>query len=221
MFIYVYLIGLIIGLGLYALTYFFVKEMKNKNRVLAVAIIGALCLIGSVTVIGGFEGMPIGVLSLGILSISLLLAFFGKSLVWKKSIYAFVILFVLSYSAYMYLNQTDYWIVKKSHYSALSDVNSYIQNLQTDTTVQGYETFTITEGNKGVVLSLGDEMAGNNIEVLDVTEYGGTTTIKIITFYNQSKEKNPVIMIGLDRLQPEIVIMDTNGTIYDKAIKVE
>lgn len=64
-------------------------------------------------------------------------------------------------------------------------------------------------------------MAGNNIEVLNVEEYGDTTEIKIRTFYNQSSEKNPVIMIEIDRLQPEIIIMDTNGTIYEKATKVE
>lgn len=57
--------------------------------------------------------------------------------------------------------------------------------------------------------------------MLDVEENGSTTKIKIRTFYNQSNEKNPMIMIGLDRLQPEIVIIDTNGTIYEEATKVE
>lgn len=209
------------GLGFYALAYLFVKETENKYRVIVVATIGILCLLGSITVIGGFGGMPFGVLSLGILSMSILLAFFGKSLVWKKSIYAFVLLFVVLYSAIMYVNQTDYWIVKKTHYSTDSEVNSYIRNLQSDPTIRGYETFTISEGNKGIVLSLGGEMAGNNIEVLDVTEYSGTTAIKIRTFYNKSTEKNPVIMIGLDRLQSEIVIMDTDGTIYGKATNVQ
>lgn len=31
----------------------------------------------------------------------------------------------------------------------------YIQQLQKDATIQGYKTFTISEGNKGIVLSLG------------------------------------------------------------------
>jgi len=216
-----FLIGLLIGLGVYALSYLFVKEMENKVRVSVVAMIGVLILIGSFTVIGGFEGMPFGVLSLGILTISLLLAFFGKSSLWKKLVFTFVILFVVSYSAFMYLNKVDYWVVKKTHYFSAGDVGSYMQQLQKDTTIQGYKTFTISEGNKGVVLSLGEKMAGNNIEVLDVKENGRTTEIKIRTFYNQSSERNPVIMIGLDRLKSEIIIMDTNGTIYEKATKIE
>ncbi|MDQ0879337.1 putative membrane protein [Peribacillus sp. V2I11] len=57
------------GLGFYALTYLFVKEMENKVRVLVVVVLGVLTLFGSITVIGGFEGMPFGVLSVGILTI--------------------------------------------------------------------------------------------------------------------------------------------------------
>lgn len=216
-----YLIGLLAGLGFYALTYLFVKEMENKIRVLVVVIIGIVILFGSITVIGGFVGMPFGVLSLGILTTSILLAFFGKSSIWKKSVYTFIILVFVSYSTFMYLNKVEYWIVKKTHYSTDNEVGSYIQQLQNDTSIQGYKTFTISEGNMGVVLSLGGKMAGNNIEVLDVKENGRTTEIKIRTFYNQSSEQNPVVIIGLDRLQSEIIIMDTNGTIYEEATKVE
>lgn len=164
--------------------------------------------------------MPYGVLSIGILSVSISLAFLGKNSLWEKSVYSIVILFVVLYISFVNLNKVDYWISKKSHYSSGDDVGLYIQQLQKDTTIQGYKTFTISEGNKGIVLSLGGKMAGNNIEVLDVKENGRTTEIKIRTFYNQSSEKNPVIMIGLDRLQAEI-IMDTNGTIYEEANKIE
>jgi hypothetical protein len=216
-----FLIGLLLGLGFYALTYLFMRETENKKRVLVVVIIGCLSLIGSITVIGGFAGMPFGVLSLGILTISILLSFFGKSPLWKKSVYTFVILFIVSYSAFMYLNRVDYWIIKQTHYTSGDDTGFYLQQLQKDTTIQGYKTFTISEGNKGIILSLDGEMAGNDIEVLDVEEQGKTTVIKIRTFYNQSNENNPVIAIGLNRVQPEIVIMDTNGTIYEQATKVE
>ncbi|CDQ39162.1 MULTISPECIES: hypothetical protein [Virgibacillus] len=219
MFVYMFLIGLLIGLAIYALTYLFVKAMDNKKRVLVVAIIGGLSLIGSLTVIGGFEGMPFGVLSLGILAISIVLALFGQSSLGKKLIYTIVILFIISYSALIYFNQVDYWIVKKTQYSGGDDFGSYTEQLQTDTTIQGYETFTISEGNKAVILSLGEEMAGNNIEVLDVEEYGNTTEIKIRTFYNNSVEANPVIAIGLNRVQSEIIITDTDGRIYEKATK--
>lgn len=221
MFVYMFLTGLLLGLGFYALTYLFMKESENKTRVLIVVVIGVLSLFGSIIVIGGFAGMPFGVLSLGILTISFVLAFFGKSSLWKKSVYTIVILFIVSYSAFMYFDKVDYWVVKKTHYSSGDDFGSYTEQLQTDTTIQGYETFTISEGNKAIILSLGEEMSGNNIEVLDVEEQGKTTIIKIRTFYNKSIEKNPVIAIGLNRLQPEIVIMDTNGTIYEQAAKVD
>ncbi|RYG72222.1 hypothetical protein EU245_11055 [Lentibacillus lipolyticus] len=97
MFIYMFLVGLLIGLAIYALTYLFVKTMDNKKRVLVVATIGSLSLIGSLTVIGGFAGMPFGVLSLGILAISIVLALFGQSSLGKKLIYTIVILFIVSY----------------------------------------------------------------------------------------------------------------------------
>lgn len=216
-----YQIGLLIGLGIYALTFLFRTEMENKKRVLVVLIIGVLILLGSLTIIGGFEGMPYGVLSIGILTVSILLVFFGKKLIGRRFVYTFVILFVAVSISVINLNKVDYWIVKKTHYNSLDDIRAYTEQLQKDTTIQGYETFTISEGNKGVVLSLGEQMAGNNIEVLEVKESGETTEIKIRTFYNQSLEPNPVIMIGLSRLQPEIIIMDTDGTIYEKATKVK
>ncbi len=217
MFIWMYLIGLIIGLGVYGLTYLFSKKAKNSKRVVVVLMLGMLGLLGSILIIGGFEGMPFGVLALGIITISIFMAFIGESSLWKLSISTFIVLFVLSYGAVMYFNQVDYWIVKKSHYNSAPDIRSYMNELQQNPSIQGYTTFTISEGDKGVVLSLGGQMAGNNIEVLDVTEYGNTTEIKVRTFYNKSPEQNPVVMIGLDRIQPEVVIMDTNGTIYEEA----
>ncbi|WP_245680456.1 hypothetical protein [Bacillus marinisedimentorum] len=217
MFIWMYIIGLIIGLGVYGLTYLFSKEAKNSKRVLVVLVLGVLGLLGSILIIGGFEGMPFGVLALGIITISILMAFIGESSLWKLSISTFIVLFVLSYSAVMYFNQVDYWIVKKPHYDSAPDIRSYMNELQQNPSIKGYKTFTISEGNKGVVLSLGGQMAGNNIEVMDVTEHGNTTEIKVRTFYNKSPEQNPVVMIGLDRIQPEVVIMDTDGTIYEEA----
>ena len=212
-----YLTGLLIGLGFHALSYLFSKDMDNKKRVLIVGIIGILSVAASITVIGGFEGMPFGVLSLGILTIAILLAFFGKSTLWKKAVYTFVLLFVVLYSAVMFITQVDYWVVKKDNTSDYSDLGSYIHQVQIDPTIRGYKTFTLSEGNKGIVLSLGEEMSGNNIEVLDVEEQRGYTTIvKIRTSYNQSNEKNPYITIGLNRAQDEIIVIDTDGTLYEQ-----
>lgn len=217
MFVYMFLIGLLVGLVVYALTFLFWNGLENKKRVLILIIIGVLTLIGSITVIGGFEGMPFGVLSLGILTISILFSFFGHSSLWKKSIYTVVLIFVVLYCAFTYINKVDYWIIKKTHYSSGDKIGLYEQQLQKDVSTKGYKVFTIIEGNKGIVLSLGGEMEGNDIEVLSVEEQGNTTFVTIRSYYNQSEEKNPVIAIGLNRLQSEIVIMDTNGTIYEEA----
>lgn len=212
-----YLTGLLIGLGFHALSYLFTKAMDNKKRVFLIVIMGVLSLATSITVIGGFEGMPFGVLSLGIISTAILLAFFGKSSLWKKAVYTFLLLFVFLYSAVMFVTQVDYWVVKKDSNSDYSDLGSYIHQVQIDPTIRGYKTFTLSEGNKGIVLSLGEEMSGNNIEILDVEEQQGyTTVIKIRTFYNQSNEKNPYITIGLNRAQDEIIVIDTDGTLYEQ-----
>lgn len=209
-----YLIGLLIGLGCYSITYLFAKNTDNLRRVLVVFILGAVCLLGSLTIIGGFEGMPYGVLSVGIFTVSILMAFLGKNLIWKKSVYTFIILIVVLYVSFDLINKVDYSVGKKRNYG--DDVYSYTQQLQKDTTIRGYKIFTISEGDKGIVLSLGDKMAGNNIEVLNVKEQGDTTVIEIRTFYNQSTEKNPWIMIGFNRLKSNIVIMDTDGTLYEE-----
>jgi hypothetical protein len=216
MFVYMFLIGLLVGLGGYALTYVFSKSLENKKRVLTLLVLGILTLIGSITVIGGFEGMPFGVLALGIITISILFSLFGNSTFWKKSVYTFVLIFIALYCAFSYFNKVDYWVIKKTHYFSGDDIGLYVQQLQKDFSIKGYKVFTITEGNKGLVLSLGGEMEGNDIEVLSVKEQGNMTVVTIKSYYNQSDEKNPVIALGLNRLQSEVIVMDTNGTIYEE-----
>ncbi|MGY0691864.1 hypothetical protein ACW2QC_03615 [Virgibacillus sp. FSP13] len=212
MFLYMFLIGLVIGLGVYALTYFFSKSMTNKNRTIVVLVGGLFVFLVSLIVIGGFAGMPFGVLAAGMMTIAILFLVFGKKLLWRKIMYTVIILFVISTITYDYLNNVDYWVVKKSQ----NNKNTYMENLQENSEVRGYKTVTISEGSKAIILSLGEEMSGNSIEVLDVEEQGYTTHVKIRTFFDQSREKNPVIMIGLDRLQKEVVITDTDGTVYEE-----
>ncbi|MGK9182245.1 hypothetical protein KXS12_08325 [Priestia filamentosa] len=222
-----FLIGLVVGLGLYLLTYVFTKEIENRRRVLTVATIGFLSLLGSIAVAYQVETLGYGIafliLSLGILVVCFLLTLFEKSIVWKKSVFTFVILFVIASSFRMYMNQVDYWVIKENRLAigTSDEIGSYLSLLQQNPTIQGYKTFTISEGAKAVVLSLGEEMSGDNIEVLDVEENGNTTVIKVRMFYNRSDEKNPFIAIGLDRVQSDVVIEDTNGTVFKEAPDVE
>lgn len=216
-----FLIGLVVGLGLYLLTYVFTKEIENR-RVLTVATIGFLSLLGSIAVAYQVETLGYGIAflisSLGILVVCFLLTLFEKSIVWKKSVFTFVILFVIASSFRMYMNQVDYWVIKENRLAigTSDEIGSYLSLLQQNPTIQGY-----SEGAKAVVLSLAEEMSGDNIEVLDVEENGNTTVIKVRTFYNRSDEKNPFIAIGLDRVQSDVVIEDTNGTVFKEAPDVE
>lgn len=60
----VYATGLLIGVALVAISYFS-KELDHKKRNICVAVIGVLAIIGGL-VIGGFEGMPISTIGIGI-----------------------------------------------------------------------------------------------------------------------------------------------------------
>ncbi|WP_110929579.1 hypothetical protein [Bacillus massiliglaciei] len=113
MFAYMYVIGLLAGLVCYSITYVFAKETTNLKRVLALFILGVCCLSGSLFLIGGFEGMPFGVLSLGIFTSAFLLSFFGRSSIWKQTVYTVIILFAVLFISFNYLNQTDYTVAKQ------------------------------------------------------------------------------------------------------------
>ncbi|RAS74523.1 hypothetical protein [Priestia endophytica] len=165
MFFIMFLFGLVVGLALYLLTYVFVKKIENRRRVLTVTIIGLLSLLGSIFAAYRGDTMGYGITflisSLGILVVGFLLTLFEKSVVWKKSVFTFVILFVVVSSFRMYMNQVDYWIIKETKVFS-EEEESYLQLLQKDPTIQGYKAF-----KQVVVLSLGEEMAGDNIEVLE------------------------------------------------------
>src|SRR5699024_6762085 len=135
---------------------------------------------------------------------------------WMKITYTVIMSSVVIFFVVIQLTRVDYFIAKKTPIDAEDEVDLYLEKLQNDPIIKGYKTFTISEGDRLIVLSLGAEMAGNNIEVLDVNERSGLTEINIRTFYNQSLEKNPFMMLVLNRVQDEIIIKDTDGTIYDK-----
>lgn len=211
-----YLIGLTMGLLIYVVTYVFGKDITIRKRTLSVLIAGILVFLGSTLIIGGFEGIPFAVLSLGIISTAILCRILGKNKLWMKIIYTVIMSSIVIFFVVIQLTRVDYFIAKKTPTDAEDEVDLYLEKLQNDPMIKGYKTFTISEGDRLIVLSLGAEMAGNNIEVLDVNERSGLTEINIRTFYNQSLEKNPFIMLVLNRVQDEIIIKDTDGTIYDK-----
>jgi|SRR5690625_1017382 len=208
-----YLVGLLVGVVLYALTCFLTKEWDYKRRATTISIVGLLFMILSFA-IGGFNGMPIAISAIGILTISLITTLFGKSQLWRKGIFIVIVLLIAGAFAFSTINKIDYWVIKKTNeYATDNEIYEYVDKVQTDSDIKGYKTFD-TVDSKTIVLSLGNEMAGNNIEVMDIEEVNGKTVINVKSFYNKSIEENPTIIIGLDRLKPTIEIQDTDGTVY-------
>lgn len=216
LFTILYLVGLLIGVGLYALTYFFSKEgMKEKQKPLFLFIAGIATVLGGL-VVAGFEGMPLAVLGLGVITISIVLIVTGKFPLWRKYIFTFLVLFVVGIFTFSYLNQTDYWIIQKENEYASHDneIYKYLERLQNED-ISGYKIMD-TVDSKAVILSLGEERTGTSIEVDDVEETNEKTVVHVRTTYNKSTEKNPTVIIGVDRLEPIVEVIDVDGTMYKK-----
>lgn len=210
----VYATGLLIGVALIALSYL-LKNLDDKQRYLYTAIVGILTVVGGLMV-GGFEGMPISIIGIGILTVSILLFVAGNKPLLKKVILALMVLVPLA--AFMYVGiekwyGNDFIVVAKN-----DNVDDYLKNyydeLQTNTHIQGFKRFEPNDDEKAIVLSLGEEKKGNNIEVTSIKKQGNRTLINIRTFDNHSTEKNPTIMILLNKIGKNVVVKDTDGTVY-------
>src|SRR5699024_4979348 len=217
----VYLIGLIIGLVFYALTYLFSRNIENIKRATSVFIAGVISYFIIIFAIGGFESILFLFLSLGIVTIAILFKFFGKSPLSKKIIYTTIGLVAAIYVALGIFYKVDYTVIPKRALDNGDQVDDYIKAVQDHPKVRGFNTFTIEEGDKLVILSLGEDMEGNSIEVLDVNERNGRTEIEVKSYYDQSTEKNPWIGIALNRIQDEMIITDTDGTVYKKVTNID
>lgn len=216
MFSILFLIGLLIGSVSYVITYIYGKEISNVKRSIAVTVVGVISLIVSMVVIGGFEGMPFGVMSAGIILMAIVFFLIGKIVFLRKTVILGVVVYALIYAAYIDYNQVNYWIDDKTVQDQDGNILAHLHNIETDTSIKGFKVFTVMEGQKEIALSLGEKMAGNRIEVTDVENKEGQTEVHIRTTYNQSEEKNPYILVGLDNEESEIVVIDTDGTVYEE-----
>ncbi len=216
MFSILFLIGLLIGSVSYVITYIYGKEISNVKRSIAVTVVGVISLIVSMVVIGGFEGMPFGVMSAGIILMAIVFFLIGKIGFLRKTVILGLVVYALIYAAYIDYNQVNYWIDDKTVQDQDGNILAHLHNIETDTSIKGFKVFTIMEGQKEIALSLGEKMAGNRIEVTDVENKEGQTEVHIRTTYNQSEEKNPYILVGLDNEESEIVVTDTDGTVYEE-----
>ncbi|WP_010093230.1 YesK family protein [Ornithinibacillus scapharcae] len=215
LFMVLYLLGLLIGIGFYTLTYLFSKEMKEKKRSIFLFTVGIVIILVGL-VIGGFEGMPLSLLGLGVITISIITLIMANKALWRKYIFVFIVLIIIVVFAFSYLNRPDYWIIQKENEFASSEneIYKYVELLQTEN-ISGFKIMD-TEDSKAVILSLGEERTGTSIEVTDMEELNGKTVIYVKSFYNKSTESNPTIIIGVDRLEPVVEIRDVDGTMYKK-----
>ena len=211
--------GILAGIGCYAMTYYISKLISPLYRSLMVGGAAVMLLLASIALIGGWDGIPFGFMAIGIGIVSVLLALTIRFPLIKR-----IGLVLLAGWAGLLLvtpllaGETNYWVLDKQGTDGYTDssLSSEYDALQRNASVRGYSIHTISEGNPAIVLSLGEEMKGSNLEVVNVENENNRTTITVRSFASGSPEANPTIMIGLNELKEEIIVTDTDGTRYPK-----
>ena len=196
------------------LTYLFLRKIEERTQFLLLLSVGILILVFSLFVIGGFEGMPFGVLSLGVLTLAVIYFFLNRYSLGRKILFIGVPLIITLHILYVFINQVDYRVVDKERLTADDEIGNYIGKIEKDTSIVGYKKFKGDEGEDFLLISMGGSRKGNTIEVLEVNEDSEKTIIRIRMYYNKNPEPNPYIAIALTRIKSKVVILDTDGTNY-------
>lgn len=106
------------------------------------------------------------------------------------------------------------WVIEKSRISELPDVQNYVDKLQNNQTdYKGYKIFTISEGKKVVVISSGEH--GQQLDLADVQISSKETAITVERGKEEAKEKNPYILVGIDKIQGAFYVFDQSGEEYE------
>ncbi|WP_260320924.1 YesK-like family protein [Peribacillus simplex] len=201
------------GIIMCGLTYLFLRKIEDRTQFLLLFSLGILILVFSLFVIGGFEGMPYGVLSLGVLTLAVLYFFLNRYSLGRKILFIGVPLLIALHILFVFINQVDYRVVDKERLTE-DETGNYIEKIEKDTSIVGYKKFKGGEGEDFLLISMGGERKGNTIEVLEVNEDSEKTIIRIRTSYNKNPEPNPYIAVALTRIKSKVVILDTDGTNY-------
>lgn len=208
------LLGMVLGIIVFSFT--FILSKKNQKHYWA-PLITFIMSIGVVAYglffVGGFEGMAFGVLALGILIASIIGTLLLPFLIRRKSAHQFrkkdriilVILFVVFMLLIggMALPSKGYWIIDQG---------------ETNGNEEGYSVSTISEGRKEVLLMLGEEYIGKEVNVKKVTKRGATHIIVEIV-EGENKHKAPYIRIGLDEIKEPLKIETTEGKTFNEIVK--
>ncbi|MDM5360760.1 YesK family protein [Peribacillus sp. ACCC06369] len=201
----------------FGLAYVFVKGIEDRTQILLQFSLGILILVFSIFVIGGFEGMPYAVLSLGVLTLAVLYFFLNRYSLGRKILFIGVPIIIALHILFVFINQVDYRVVDKERLTD-DETGNYIEKIEKDTSIVGYKKFKGGEGEDFLLISMGGERKGNTIEVLEVKEDSEKTIIRIRTSYNKNPEPNPYIAVALTRIKSKVVILDTDGTNYGDGI---
>ncbi|MBJ3764769.1 hypothetical protein ACIGLI_04925 [Bacillus subtilis] len=114
--------------------------------------------------------------------------------------------------------QPSYWMLEKDRIGEGSpDLEIYANYLQIHDDVKGYQVFTISEGKKMVVVSLGSSENEKQLEVSDV-KFSPKETIVTVKRKPAPKatEKNPYILIGLDKIEEDFIVQDETGSRFEE-----
>lgn len=129
-----------------------------------------------------------------------------------KWVWLFVIMLLLAAC------QPSYWVLEKERIGeGSSDLEIYANYLQMHDDVKGYQVFTILEGRKMVIVSLGSREKDKKLEVSDV-KYSHKETIVTVQRKPASKanETNPYILIGLDKIEGNFIVQDETGNRFEE-----
>ncbi|CAN2251719.1 putative lipoprotein (fragment) [Bacillus subtilis] len=84
-------------------------------------------------------------------------------------------------------------------------------------TFKGYQVFTILEVRKMVIVSLGSSEKDKKLEVSDVKYSPKETTVTVKRIpASKANEKNPYILIGLDKIEEDLIVQDESGDRFEE-----
>ncbi|MBU8610691.1 MULTISPECIES: hypothetical protein [Bacillus] len=113
--------------------------------------------------------------------------------------------------------QPSYWVLEKDRLDEVTDIKMYVNDLQMHDDVKGYQVFTILEGRKMVIVSLGSSEKDKKLEVSDV-KFSPKETIVTVKRKPAptANEKNPYILIGLDKIAGDFIVQDETGSRFEE-----
>ncbi|MCT8136723.1 hypothetical protein H1D32_02525 [Anaerobacillus sp. CMMVII] len=101
------------------------------------------------------------------------------------------------------------WVLEDHRLGELSEIESYVNELQTERVMyKGYKVFTISEGKKAVVISLGKP--GTRLDLVEVQSSSKDTVITIKKTDDRTDYKNSYIVVGLDEIKGAFYVLDEN-----------